>query len=162
MDSVNKGSFKLKWLKLRLIQRKIPSDKKKPRKEKKERKKIDFDRIPKIMGYLEESLPYIFRIFKAFLRSVSIKKIYINSIVGLPSTADTAIINGYLMGLASIINIFPKTNYTVDLDFNKERIDGNLLIEIELKLFWIMIESLKAFTKKPVRSLFGEVRKLRG
>lgn len=162
IDSVNKGSFKLNWLKIRLLQRKIPSEKKKPEKEKKERNKINFDRIPKIIEYLGESLPYILDILKAFLRSVSIKKFYINSIIGLPSPADTAIINGYLMGVASIINILPNTNYTVDLDFNKERIDGNLLIEIKLKLFWIVFESLRAFTKKPVRSLFGEIRKLRG
>ena len=70
--------------------------------------------------------------------------------------------NGYLLGLASIINIFPKTNFTVDPDFNKERIDGSILIEIKLRLLWIVIESLKAFTKKPVRSLFGELRKMRG
>jgi len=162
---VNEGHFKLSWLRIRLIHRKIPSEEKKPKKEKKERKeekKVNFNRIPKILMYLEESLPSILRIFQAFLRSVSIKRISINSIIGLESPVDTAILNGYLLGLASIINIFPKTNFTVDPDFNKERIDGSILIEIKLRLLWIVIESLKAFTKKPVRSLFGELRKMRG
>ena len=162
---VNEGYFKLSWLRIRLIHRKIPSEEKKPKREKKKRKKekkVNLNRIPKILMYLEESLPSILRIFQAFLRSVSIKRISINSIIGLDSPVDTAILNGYLLGLASIINIFPKTNFTVDPDFNKERIDGSILIEIKLRLLWIVIESLKAFTKKPVRSLFGELRKMRG
>ncbi len=162
---VNEGYFKLSWVKIGLIRRKIPSDKKKPKpkKEKKEKeKRIDFNRIPKILGYFEQSLPSILRIFQAFLRSVSIKRISINSIIGLDSPADTAIFNGYLLGLASIINIFPKTNFTVDPDFNEERIDGSILIEIKLRLFWIIIEALRALTKKPVRSLIGELRKMRG
>ena len=162
MGSVNEGYFKLTWLKIRLIRRKIPSDEKKPKKEKKEKRKINFDRIPKILEYFEQSLPFILDIFRAFLRSVSINKISIDSIVGLPSPADTAIVHGYLMGLASIINIFPKTNFTTSPDFDKERIDGSILIEIKMKLLWIAIESLKALTKKPVRSLLGELRKMRG
>ncbi len=166
MGSVNEGNFKLTWLKIRLIRRKIPSDKKKDKKKrkkgKKERGKINFDRIPKILKNFEESLPYIFNIFQAILRSVSINKISINSIIGLDSPADTARVNGYLMGLASLISIFPKTNFTVVPDFEKERIDGSLVIKIKLRLFLIVIESLRAFTKKPVRSLFGELRKMRG
>lgn len=164
-NSVNEGYFRLRWLKIRLIHRKIPSDKKKPKKEKiekKEGKKIDFNRIPKILEYFGESLPYIMNVFEAFLRSVSINKISINSIIGLDSPADTAIVSGYLLGLASVVNILPKTNFTVDPDFNKERIDGSILVEMKLRLFWIAVESLKAFTKKPVRSLFGELRKMRG
>lgn len=162
MGSVNKGYFKLTWLKIRLIQRKIPSDKKKQEKEKKEGRKINFDRIPKVLKHLEESLPYILDVLEVFLRSVSINKISINSVIGLPSPADTARIYGYLMGLASIINIFPKTDFTTNPDFDKERIDGSILIEIKLKLLWIVIESLKALTKKPVRSLLGELRKMSG
>ena len=161
---VNEGQFKISWLNIRLIQRKIPSDKKKKKpKEEKKQKRIDFNRIPKIITLSAESLPYIFNIFKAFLRSISVKKISIDSIIGFDSPADTAIISGYLWGLASLINnIIPNAYLNVESDFNKERIDGSFVIELKLILLWIAIEGLKAFTKKPVRSLISELRKARG
>lgn len=160
MGSVNEGYFKLSWLGIGLIHRKIPSDKKKKPKE--ERKKIDFNRIPKIIMLLVESLPYIFNIFEAFLRSISVKKISVDSVIGFSSPADTAIICGYLWSLASIINLIPNTCLTVEPDFQTERIDGSFMIELKLILLWIAIEGLKALTKKPVRSLLGELRKVRG
>lgn len=159
--SINKGHFKLSFLNIRLIHRKFPSEKKEKEKQKEERKEIDFNRIPKIVKLSLESLPYIFNIFEAFLKSISVKKIRIKSIIGFPSPADTAIIGGYLWGLSSMINLIPNTLLTVEPDFHQERIDGEFLIEMKIKLLWITIEGLKALTKKPVRSLFGEFRKLR-
>lgn len=161
MGSVNEGYFKVSWFKIRLIQRKIPSDKKKEKKQKKE-EIIDFNRIPKIVMLSVESLPYIFNIFEAFLKSISIKTITIDSTIGFDSPADTAIISGYLWGLASIINVIPNTCLTVKPDFNEERIDGSFVVELKLILLWIAIEGLKALTKKPVRSLLSEIRNARG
>lgn len=160
-NSVNEGYFQLTWLKIRIIHRKIPSDKKE-KKPKEEKKRIDFNRIPKIISLSMESLPYIFNIFEALLRSISIKKISIDSVVGFDSPTDTAIISGYLWGIASIINIIPNTCFTVKPDFDNKRIDGSFEIELKLILLWIVIEGLKALTKKPVRSLLGELRKVRG
>ncbi|MGZ7050320.1 MAG: DUF2953 domain-containing protein [Methanobacterium sp.] len=162
MGSVNEGHFKLSWLKIRLIHRKFPSDKKEKKKPKEEKKGIDFNRIPRIISLSLESLPYIIDIFEAFLRSVSVHRISIDTIIGFDSPADTAIIGGYLWGVASIINLIPNTCLTVQHDFQKERIDGSFVIELKLILLWIAIEGLKALTKKPVRSLFGELRKVRG
>lgn len=161
-DSVNEGHFKLSWLKIRLIHRKFPSDKKEKKPEDKKQKKIDFNRIPQIIELSIESLPYIFNIFEAFLKSISIKKISIDSIIGFDSPVDTAIISGYLWGLASIINLIPNTCLTVEPDFHKERVDGSFVIELKMILLWIAIAGLRALTKKPVRSLVGELRKVRG
>lgn len=160
-DSVNEGHFKLSWLKIRLIHRKFPSDKKE-KKPKEEKKRVDFSRIPDIIKFSVESLPYIKDIFEAFLKSISVKKISIDSIIGFDSPVDTAIISGYLWGLASIINLIPNTCLTVEPDFHKERIDGSFVIELKMILLWIAIAGLKALTKKPVRSLVGELRKVRG
>ena len=161
MGSVNEGHFKLSWARIGLIHRKFPSKKKEPKKEKK-KKEIDFSRVPKIISLFIESLPYIFNIFEAFLKSISVNKVSIDSVIGLTNSADTAIITGYLWALSSIINIIPNTCLTVEPDFNKERIDGSFLIELKLILLWIAIEGLKALTKKPVRSLLFELRKVRG
>ena len=159
--SLNEGNFKISWLKIKLIQRKIPSEKKEKKPKPKEKKRIDFSRIPKIIQYFIDSLPYIFNIFEAFLKSISVKKISINSVIGFPNPSDTAIISGYLWGFASIVNIIPNIYLTVEPDFNEERLDGEFLVEMKMRLFWIAIEGLKAITKKPVRSLISELRKLR-
>lgn len=160
-NSVNEGHFKISLFNIGIIHRKFPSPKKKPKKKEKE-EKIDFKRIPKIISLFIESLPYIYNIFKAFLKSITVKEISIDSYIGFPSAADTTIISGYLWGLASLINIIPNTCLTVQPDFHNERIDGSLVVEIKLILIYLAIESLKALTKKPVRSLIGEFRSLRG
>jgi len=160
-ESVNKGYFKLSLLKIRLIHQKIPSERKEKIREEKEQK-IDYNRIPHIISFSIESLPYLFNIFRAFLKSVSVKKISIDSTIGLHIAADTAVISGYLWGISSIINIFPNVYLNVKPDFHKEHLDGSFLIEIKIILFWIVIESLRALAKKPVRSLVGELRKVRG
>ena len=161
LGSLIEGNFKISWLKIKLIQRKIPPEKKEKKPKPKKEKRIDFNRIPNIIQYFIDSLPYIFNIFEAFLKSISVKKISINSQIGFPNPSDTAIISGYLWGLASIINIIPNTSLTVEPDFDKERLDGEFLVEMKMRLLWIAIEGLKALTKKPVRSLISELRKLR-
>jgi len=159
--SLNQGIFKISWLKIRLFQQKIPSEKRKKKEKKPEEKRIDFNRIPRIISLFIDSLPYIFNIFEAILKSISIKEISIKSIIGFHNPSDTAIISGYLWGLASIINIIPNTHLTVEPDFDEERLDGEFLVEMKMRLFWIVVEGLKALTKKPVRSLINELRKLR-
>ena len=43
-------------------------------------------------------------------------------------------------------------------EFMKTTLEGNIELELKLKLFWIVMESLKAITKKPVRNFISEVR----
>jgi hypothetical protein len=159
-ESVNEGYFKLSWLKIRLIHQKIPSDKRKEKPREEKGQKIDYKRVPHIISLFIESLPYTLNIFSAFLKSVHVKKISIDSTIGMHSAADTAVVGGYLWGISSIINILPNGYLNVKPDFHKEHLDGSFLIEIKIMLFWIIIELLKALTKKPVRSLVGELRKV--
>ena len=158
--SVNQGYLRIRWLKLKIISRKIPPKTKKEKK-KTEKREFDYKRIPKIISLIEESLPYIINIFMALLKSISVEKISLNSIIGLGDSADTAVISGYLSSLAALINIIPNTNFSVEPDLQKERLDGSLILKLKLKLIWITLEFLKALTKKPFRSLLGELRKMR-
>lgn len=155
-DSINKGHFRLIWLNIKLINRNLS-----PKKDNEKSENLNVNNIPKIAKLSLESLPYIFNIFKAFLKSIYVRKAWINIIIGFPSPADTAIIGGYLLGLSSMINSIPNTSITVEPDFRQERIDGEVSVEMEIKLLWVVIESMKALTKKSVRSLFSELRKLR-
>ncbi|MDI6724596.1 MAG: DUF2953 domain-containing protein, partial [Methanobacterium sp.] len=82
-------------------------------------------------------------------------------IIGLGSPVDTVVICGYLWSLTAFTGIFQNTSLSVEPDFQKERIDGKITLKIKLRLFWIIIESLRALTKRSFRSLFNELRKMR-
>jgi len=158
-----RGYFKLTWMKIRLLQNEFPGAQKKiEKKEKKDREqKFDIKRLPRIISLLYESSPYLMRIFNAFLKSITFKRFYLKLILGSGSPYDTAVISGYLYALMPLLNLIPKTCFFFFPDFRKERFEASVNLEIRIRLLWIMIESLRAVIKKPVRSLLNEFRKVR-
>ena len=154
-----RGYFKLIWMRIQLVQREIPPQEKEKTKEE---FKFDINRIPKIISLFMESWSYFERILNAFLKSTSFEKFSFNLVIGLGNPADTAMISGYLLGLASIGNVIPNAYFYVEPDFQKERLDCHLTINIKIRLFWIIIEFIRAYTKKPVRMLLQELRGVRG
>jgi len=155
------GYFKLKWLIIRLYQKKFPEDKKKKEKAEKKEQKFDIQRIPRLISYFYDSLPYFIRLFKSFLKSIDLENFNFKLILGLDSPYDTAITGGYLQGIFSIFNVIPQIHLQIQPDFSKERIDAEIKLKIKIKLFWIIVELLRAITKKPVRNLINEIRKAR-
>lgn len=156
-----KGTFKLTWVKIKLIQRKITQNKETQKEESKKKNKFNIKNIFKIISLLIESWPYLKRVLNAILKSTSIQKFSLNLKVGLDDAVDTAMIVGYLWALASLINVIPNVYLSIAPDFQKEHLDANLVLNIKIRLLMIVIELLKAFTKKPVRKLFNELRKTR-
>lgn len=160
------GYLKITWMKIKLIKREFQQDKtekdiKQEEKAGEKGQKLNLKKIIKIISLLWESLPHIIKIFKAILKSVKIEQINLHAIIGIGSPVDTVVICGYLWSLTSFTGIFQNTSLSVEPDFQKERIDGRIILKIKLRLFWIVIESLRALTKRPVRSLFNEIRKMR-
>ncbi|MGB9936574.1 MAG: DUF2953 domain-containing protein [Methanobacterium sp.] len=162
--SINEGYLKVKWLKIRIINRKIMpgSSKEKKTKKKDKKNKFDFKRVPKILELFEESLPSIMDIFAAFLKAVSVRKISLDSVIGFDSFVDTVKICGYLYSITPIINLIPNTYFWIEPDFHQRRMDGSMMLNLKLKLLPIASAFLKSLTKKPFRSLLSEFRKVRG
>lgn len=161
-NTINGGYLRVKWLKFKIIDRKIIPEPSKEKKKKKEKRKFDIKRIPQIISLFMESLPYIINIFEAFLKSISIERISLNSIVGLGNSADTAMVGGFLYSVAAVLSVIPNIYFSVEPDLQNERLEGSLKVKLKLKLLWIVLEFLKALTKKPFRSLLGELRKING
>jgi hypothetical protein len=162
------GYFKLTWMKIRLVQKKFPEKKEKEKKktEKKEKeedkeRKFDVKKLPKIISLLYESSPYLLRIFNAFLKSTTFKKLSLKLTLGLGSPYDTAIISGYLSALMPLLNLIPNSCFSLEPDLLNERFEVTITLKISIKLLWIVIELLRAIIKKPVRSLLNELRKMR-
>lgn len=156
-----KGSFKLTWIKLKLIQREISSKKQVEKKENKKENKLEISSIPKIISLIIESWPHLKRVLYAFLKSTSFQKCSLNLKLGLGDPVDTAMISGYFHSISPLLNIIPEAYITLEPDFINDKIECNLILEIKIRLFWIVVEVIRAFTKKSVRKLFSELRKMR-
>ena len=159
-----KGTFRLTWIKLKLIQRKIPSEKQAEEKEKEKEieSKFDINRIPKIISLLIESWPYIERAFNGFLKSTSFEIFYLNLTLGFGDPADTAMFSGYFWAVSSLLNVMPHVYISLKPDLLNERMEVDVTLKAKIRLFWIVIELIRAFTKKPVRKLFKELMDIRG
>lgn len=161
------GYFKLTWIRIRLFQKKFPDKEDQKKKEKKEPKeegkkqKFDIERILRIISLLYESSPYLIRIFNAFLKSTNINKLNFKLILGLGSPYDTAVTSGYLYATMPLINLIPNVCFYYEPYFQKEKFEAEIYLQIKIRLLWIVIESLRAIIKKPVRSLINELRKMR-
>ncbi len=118
--------------------------------------------IEEIIPRFIESLPTIIKIQWSFLRSISIERISLNSIIGLGNSFDTALLGGFLYSVAAIVNVFPNTYFSVEPDLINMRLEGSLDVSLKFRLIGVTVEFLKALTNKPFRSLLWELRKMRG
>lgn len=163
-NTINQGYLRIRWLKIKIIDRELikPSKKEKVGKKVTKKREFDFNKIPKIISLSVEALPEFMGMLKAFLRSISIERISLNSIIGLGNSADTAMVGGFLYSVAAIVNVLPNTYFSVEPDLQNERLEGSLNLKLKIILLWIVLAFLKALTKKPFRSLLNELRKIRG
>lgn len=156
------GFFKLTWMKIRLLKRTFPDDKKEEiEKKDMKRQKPDLKRLPKIISLLYESYPYLIDIFKVLMKSADFKRLYIKLNLGFNSSYDTAVASGFIYSIMPLINLIPKLSFLFEPDFERECIEAKLNLEINMILWPIVAKSLNAITKKPVRSLLNELRKFR-
>ncbi|HMK53322.1 MAG TPA: DUF2953 domain-containing protein [Methanobacteriaceae archaeon] len=155
------GTFKLRWLGLTIFKRQIPSPKpSSDKKEKDEKKKQEWtlDRIKKTLNLLYGALPHLKRILWALFYSTKIEKLSFNLNLGLESPADTAIVTGYIWAFTESTRYFIPMEIFVTPDFQNQVMDGSFNLKLKLKLLKITTELIRAITKKPVRSLFNELR----
>lgn len=168
-NNINQGYLRIKWLKIKIIDRELIQPKKE-KKEKKPKRKFNVnkllnvlpDMLPKVIPDFVESLPYFIDIMESSLRSISIERIALNFIFGLGDSVDTAMLGGFLYSVAAVVNVLPNTYFSVAPDLKSERLEGSFNIKMKLRLLGIVAAILKALTKRPVRSLLWEFRKMRG
>ena len=157
------GFVQIKWMKIRILKREIPSETPEEEEEEKEEKKDEgakwnLDKIVKVFNLFLESLPHFERILMAIYRSVYLERFWLNLRVGLDSPVDTAMIAGVFWSMNSIINTIPRVTVTLNPQFMKPVLEGRVELEFKIRLFWIVAESIRAIIKRPVRNLISEVR----
>jgi hypothetical protein len=157
------GFFKLTWLRIKILKREIPpkeEEEKEVKKEieKKPKKEWTLDRIIKTLNLFIESMPYFENIFFAFIRSITIERFNMNLKLGMDSPVDTAEMAGFFWSVLPTVNLIPKVSIHMQPVFMKSTFEGEIDFELKIRLLWIVVESLKAIIKKPVRNLINEVR----
>ena len=159
------GKFTLRFLGITLFSRKIPEDKtdEKEKKEEKEEKaekkdKFSLERILKILKLFKESLPYIYGLMTSIYNAVTIEKFSVNMNLGMESPADTALFTGYIWSFTYPLNALTRIDVNINPDFQRRVLDGNSQMDVNIRLIGIVVEAIKAYTKKPVRELIKEVR----
>ena len=155
-----KGYFKVTWMKIRIIKRDIPTEKKEKKEEVKEKSQSEWnlDRIVKVFKLFLDALPHFEKIIMAVVRSIDLERLWLDLKFGLDSPVDTAQVIGIFWSVASVVNLMPRVSVNMSPEFFQTKFDSTLELEFKIRLFWIVFEALRAFTKKPVRSLINEVR----
>jgi hypothetical protein len=78
--------------------------------------------------------------------------------MGMESPADTALFTGYIWSVTYPLNVLTRIDAVITPDFDRRILDGDLEVDVKLRLVGIVVEAIRAFTKKPVRQLINEMR----
>lgn len=115
----------------------------------------DVTRHPSISSLIDAAPP-LAKILWNLLRSIHFKKNSCRLCFGLNDPAQTAIISGYLWFLASALGVF-SANISIDPWFDGERLEGELIAEVEARLLWPVFAVIKALRVREIRILLKEM-----
>ena len=149
------GEISIRWLGLRLLHRRIAGGIPAPE----VRKSRSSSDVWKMIRLARQSVPSLVILFRAFRRSVSIRKFSALVNLGLGDPAETALISGYFWAFSWAINLLPGTSIILKPDLDRPRLDGSARGELSIRLLPLAVGFLRAFTKKPFRALVREARR---
>jgi hypothetical protein len=147
------GELSVRWLGLRLLRRKITGGRKRG-----QGRPQRFDPVRMIRAFLD-SIPTLVMLLRAFGRAVSIRSLTARVTFGLGDPAETAVMAGYAWALSSVVNLLPGTSLSVTPDVERERFEGAMAGEVGVRLLPLAVAFVRAYTRKPFRTLMGEVRR---
>ena len=121
----------------------------------KENQKAGIVRPPKIQSLINAA-PALANILLDLLKTILFKKISCRLCFGLDDPAQTAIISGYLWFLASALGFLPAKIF-IEPWFEGERLEGELVAEIELRLWWAVFAVIQGLREREIRLLLREM-----
>jgi hypothetical protein len=117
--------------------------------------KTDTIRPPSISSIIDAAPP-LAKILWDLLKSIRFKKSVCRLCFGLNDPAQTAIVNGYLCFLASALGIF-SANISINPWFDGERLEGEIIADIEARLLSPIFAVFKALQIREIRLLLKEM-----
>jgi hypothetical protein len=158
------GNFQLKWMGIKVVSRKIPSEeppKKKEKKEpeteeKKEEKKSKGFKLDEVKEFLHlgwKALPHLKPILTGFIDSINLENLVLRVKMGFESSVDTEFLMGCLWAVAALLKPVPNLQLEVIPLPDGKGVSGDCNAHISLRLSRITYEILRALSHKPVRSM---------
>ncbi len=105
---------------------------------------------------LIDAAPALAKILWGLKRSIHLNKSSCHLCFGLNDPAQTAIVSGYLWFLSSALGSFP-AKIIIDPWFEGERLEGEIIAEIEARLLWPIFAMIKAMRVREIRLLLKEI-----
>ncbi len=112
-------------------------------------------RSPKIQSLINAA-PALANILLDLTKTILFKKISCRLCFGLDDPAQTAIISGYLWSLASVLGLI-QSKIFIEPWFEGERLEGELVAEIEVRLWWAVFAVIQGLREREIRLLLREV-----
>ena len=157
--SMRKFDIAVSWLGLTLWRNK-PSKAKEGKKEAEEKGGgIDFKRTTRMLALFRDSIPALSILVRYIRKAVHLRYLSLDFTFGLGDPAETAIAAGYLWSFAWIVNSLPSVTFSFRPVFESIRLDSFLRAEARVRMLFLVIGFLGAYTKKPFRELIKEVRR---
>jgi hypothetical protein len=111
---------------------------------------------PPSIHSLINAAPALANILLDLFKSILFKKFSCSVCFGLDDPAQTAIISGYLWSLASALGLFP-AKICFEPWFEGERLEGELMAEIEARMLWAVFAVIQALREREIRLLLREM-----
>jgi hypothetical protein len=112
-------------------------------------------RPPSIQS-LFDAAPALAKNLRDLLKSIRVKKFSSRLCFGLNDPAQTAIICGYIWFLASALGFFPASIF-IEPWFEGERLEGEIMAEIEVRLLWSAFAVVQILRVRETRLLLREM-----
>lgn len=117
--------------------------------------KSDIKRLPGPKSLLDAA-PAIANLLLNLLKSILVQKLSCRLCFGLNDPAETAVMSGYLWSVASTLGLF-RAKVFIEPCFEGERLEGEFVAELKIRLLWIVWAVINALREKEIRSLIREV-----
>ena len=112
-------------------------------------------RPPSIQSLINAA-PSLAKILRDLQKSIHFKKSSCRLCFGLDDPAQTAIISGYLWSLASVLGLI-QSKIFIEPWFEGERLEGELIAEIEARLWWAVFAVIQGLREREIRLLLREM-----
>jgi hypothetical protein len=113
-------------------------------------------RPPSIQSLINAA-PSLAKILRDLQKSIHFKKSSCRLCFGLDDPAQTAIISGYLWSLASVLGLIQSKIFIIEPWFEGERLEGELVAEIEVRLWWAVFAVIQGLREREIRLLLREM-----
>jgi hypothetical protein len=99
-----------------------------------------------------DALPALAGVLMDMVNSVKIERLSCIIAFGLSDPADTAAVSGYLWAVLSALGR-GKAEVSIEPSFDRTRLDGSFLTELQTRMLWMAIALLRALREKKIRNL---------